>query len=311
MKCSSADVALAQLERGELDYVVNVPPTELELLRTMSHVAIVSSPNSTWPWGFVVNSAKPLWRDVRARQALMYCCDRQGYTDTVLAGEGRPANHILQSSWAQSPDAPVYDWDPQKAKQLLTEAGFDFSKPLELILAPGVTYRDDYVPIFQANMREIGVEVRVNNVERARLVQSFYELDWDVFVSGTVPFFDPGATQGYWGTTGSSNIGWLLYSFYPTGYQDAGFESASEFVDWVFSIPEVDRLYDEGRKETDFDKRALIYQKIDKLLTEEVPMAFVSQANYVDAYNTRVQGVTMNPNSNRRFLGIDNWWLSE
>jgi ABC-type transport system substrate-binding protein len=315
MRISNIDVALAQLERGELDYVVNAPPTELARLRELEDIEVVSVPNQTWGWGLWFNYKHPIWRDVRARQALMYGVDRQGYVDSILGGEGTVLNHtLLMPGWAQAPDAATYNYDPEKAKQLLTEAGFDFNRTIHLWYYPGVDERSNYAPIFQASMQALGVKVELTNIETAQLTERIYDDDglaWDLMISSTIPAFDPSATESSYSTNGEANVAFLMFTFDPTGFQRAGYSSVEEFVDnWLFSIPEVDELYIQGRTETDPDQRALIYQQIDKLLTEAVPVAFFAEKNYVDAYNRRIQGVVMNANTNRRYFDIAHWSLS-
>jgi len=58
VKIAKADVALAMLKKGEIDYIIEFPPGELEYLKTLPNVKILTAPNLTWPWVLCVNSLK-------------------------------------------------------------------------------------------------------------------------------------------------------------------------------------------------------------------------------------------------------------
>lgn len=121
-----------------------------------------NTPLGTW---FVnLNLNTPALQDVRVRQALSLAIDRQAIVDTVFSGAGVPASGFLnQGVPGFDPDAEVFEYNPEKAKQLLAEAGatglsFDFP----------VRSRDEQVATaLQEYWRAVGVTANINVIDDA------------------------------------------------------------------------------------------------------------------------------------------------
>ena len=86
-----------------------------------------------------MNAGKPPFNDYRVRQALQHAIDRQAIVDGVFFGLGEPvAQYMPPDYWAYDPDVtpdnPEYGYDPEKAKQLLAEAGYPDGADFEFLV---------------------------------------------------------------------------------------------------------------------------------------------------------------------------------
>ena len=127
---------LAALESGELHVMQALSAADAERLATSEVVNIVPTPGVGIFQTAIFNERFP---DKRVRQAFMYGVDRQALMDVVLQGQGRLVNQsIIGPEWAQYDDLNDYPFDPEQAKALLEEAGWDSSQTLELIWEQGV-----------------------------------------------------------------------------------------------------------------------------------------------------------------------------
>lgn len=222
------------------------------------------------------NLKNPLFQDKRVRQALTYATNREEIVQYVLYGLGTVAtgpfpNHL----WYSNPKVKPIPYDPQKARQLLAEAGWKDTdgdgildkdgKPFRfaLITNSGNEIRKDVGVLAQRQLREVGIDVR------------FELYEWSVFLKN---FINAKAFD-------ACILGWGL-SPDPDDYQiwhSSQIEKGFNFVS--YKNPEVDLLWEEGRKEYDVDKRKQIYWRIHELMAEDQPYTFL----YVPLGNSALQ----------------------
>jgi peptide/nickel transport system substrate-binding protein len=212
------------------------------------------------------NLKNPLFQDRRVRRAFTYAINRQEIVQYVLYGLGTVAtgpfpNHL----WYANPNVKPIPYDPQKARQLLAEAGWKDTdgdgildregKPFRftLITNSGNDTRKDVGVLVQRQLREIGIDVTLE----------LYE--WSVFLKDFINarHFD------------ACILGWGL-SVDPDAYEiwhSSQIENGFNFVS--YRNPEADRLWEEGRREYNFQKRKEIYWRIDELIAEDQPYTFL------------------------------------
>ena len=222
------------------------------------------------------NLKNPLFQDKRVRQALTYAINREEIVQYVLYGLGEVAtgpfpNHL----WYANPNVKPFSYDPQKARQLLAEAGWKDTdgdgildkdgKPFQfrLITNSGNEIRKDVGVLVQRQLREVGIDVK------------FELYEWSVFLKN---FINAKAFD-------ACILGWGL-SPDPDDYQiwhSSQIEKGFNFVS--YKNPEVDLLWEEGRREYDVEKRKQIYWRIHELMAEDQPYTFL----YVPLGNSALQ----------------------
>ena len=111
------------LEGGEVDIITQLSPDNITRLRDAGFT-VVESPISNQMWYMAINVSEPPFSDVRVRQAVNYAIDRKAITDQLLQGICIPSDNIVFPTSPLYKAQERYPYDPEKAKQLLTEAGY-------------------------------------------------------------------------------------------------------------------------------------------------------------------------------------------
>ncbi|HEY1295684.1 MAG TPA: ABC transporter substrate-binding protein, partial [Chloroflexota bacterium] len=113
------------LESGDLDFVQSpLSPQDVAREQSAGKLKVDRTPAAGYTY-VNLNTADPILADKNVRQALSHLVNKQQIIDTIYKGIGKPANGpIVPGMWAYSPDIPSYDYSPDKAKQLLDDAGW-------------------------------------------------------------------------------------------------------------------------------------------------------------------------------------------
>ena len=197
------------LRRGEVDILLQVPPTIFDGLQGASHVKRISQPS----WSFhhiginVSDNPKsggnPLLKDLVIRQALSYAVDRNQLVQIALAGHGKPGSTIVPpglTSWhLEIPAGQQMDANPSKAKQMLDAAGYvdkgtgvrvsPDGKPLKfrLIAIETTTVDVRAAQLFRDAAKAVGIELDLQTLDTNTLGNTVYNAaapNWDIFVWG-------------------------------------------------------------------------------------------------------------------------------
>ncbi|WP_144108982.1 ABC transporter substrate-binding protein [Paraburkholderia sp. BCC1886] len=228
-------------------------------------------------WLDMNNRVKPM-DDKRFRQAVMHAVDREFIRSKILYGYGRVSTGPI-SSRTRFYDANVrkYDYSVPKATALLDQMGL---KPdasgirarLSLLVPP---YGESFTrtcEFLREALSKIGVAVTLQTTDAGGWAQRVANWDYQMTVNSLYQFGDPaiGVTRAYV----SSNIRKILFSN-TEGY----------------SNPEVDKLAQAGASETDPAKRQAIYSQMQKVLVDDVPVAWLCELDFPTIYDKRLQNV--------------------
>jgi peptide/nickel transport system substrate-binding protein len=294
--------ALEALRAGDIDYIEQVSASEVESLQAEESLEVAIY--DTYDFGFYGYNLDPekttLFQDVEVRQAMLYALDRQSIVDNIQLGFGEVANGsqaVLSLAYAPDQIRTKYTYDPEKAQQLLDQAGWALGDDgvrekegqklsFELMFPTGTPATDQQVAYMQEAWAEVGIEAIPNGVDfGAVLVPAITEsFDYDIVLLG--------------------------FSWDVTGDQSAMFSSDQYKVGFNFmkySNPEVDRLNDEANRELDPERRRELLIEATNLVNDDAPVGIISFRQNRDAYNVRV--TNFHPND---YAGW-NWpiqWLS-
>ncbi|SPT50244.1 ABC transporter substrate-binding protein [Actinomadura madurae] len=289
LKPVTSDVATAQLRTGEMD-LTQVSPTDLPTVRTMDGVKVVSakSPGFT---RIAVNQSRSRFKDVRVRQALLTAIDRKGLVGKVLGGAGTVVNTSFYGDLASSA-GEQYAYDPAKAKSLLSAAGWDASEPVTLSWIPGQRDRDTAATVIQSQLKAVGVNVELKQVQADELLSSYEKKSFDLALFGggnyatepsTVATIDA-CDQAY---PAGGNIG---------RFCDKGLDGLLAKADSVAAPAE----------------RTSLFQQAAKTENAQVPYLWLYNPDTVWAYRTRLSGFEPSgiPTNEVGFWDFANWKLS-
>jgi peptide/nickel transport system substrate-binding protein len=283
---------VAAFEKGEIDMLYNnsVPFTEIARIEKFPHVEIVQSNVSAPAFLGIINMKSKPYDDVRVRRALAHAIDRKfirdhvmpGYSDNMI-GPVPPSSPILNKNLKD------YDFDPARANQILDAAGYarnaDGTRFEFRLLWPANDIRSTKMAdIIRQNLSAVGIAVNLQPLERAAMNQKgFISEQFDMLIDSYALGPDPdiGVERLY----NSNNI------LTPP----AIFTNNSSY-----SNPEVDRLFAEQRVQLDPAKRKEIYDRIQEIVWEAVPILPILAYYGVSAYrNTVMTGAFNSPDGSK------------
>lgn len=233
------------------------------------------------------NLRRPLFQDKRVRQALSYAIDKQELIDGVLLGYGAAATGPYKpDTWVYNPEVPRYDYNPEKARQLLAAAGWNRTNRDGILVKNGEPFSFTIVTnqgndlriktgeIIQRRFREIGVDVRLRVIE------------WATFLK---EFINPGNFD-------ATILGWSggpepdQYNIWHSSKTAPG---QLNFIG--FSNTEVDEVLEKGRRVFDQAERKTYYDRLQQILAEEQPYTFLYVSEALPAVSRRFRGVEPAP----------------
>ena len=183
--------------------------------------------------------------DVNVRKAISLAINREELVDAVLNGAGIPATSYLNNGIPGHDDSlSVYEYNPEKAKELLAEAGYADG----ITITSEVRQSDQAVySAIQGYLAEVGINMELNVVDNAT-----YNSDR---TAGKIPL-----------------TGMTWNALYPDGdfqMYNYFYSSKSDAQGVFYHNDEFDKLLDDARKSTDEDARAEMYKEADKILSQD------------------------------------------
>lgn len=223
-KITSGDTKLQLFQTGEVDHTgLGTGDEVLEQAKALefANIQIETAPSYSYIY---MNNNKPYLKDKKVRQALIYGLDRKKYVDTALKGYGTVANvPIHPTSWAYTEEGVnKYEYDKEKAKKLLDEAGWkvgsdgirekDGQKLKLSYFGPSSAKDSDLlIPIAKENYKEIGVEFNPEFMDFNTMLSKVNKGDYDLASVSTPITSDPSETAGeYLSTANETSLGYKL-----------------------------------------------------------------------------------------------------
>lgn len=275
-------VRLLELEKGSVQFLANnVPLDAVALLATRPDVTVLTGPSTTSAYlGF--NLRDPILQDRRVRQALAYAIDRPRIARDVLNGLAQSAAGLLPSGhWAEETAVTTYAYNPGLARRLLDEAGHpdpDGGGPRPRFTLLFKTSQNEQArrvaEVLQQQWREVGVGVEIRTYEWGTFYADIKAGNFQLYTLQWVGITDP---DFYYDVFHSASVP-------PAG------ANRGRYIN-----PEVDRLTEEGRRTLDPARRRRIYQRVQAIVAEDLPMLPLWHPMNVVVTASRVQGFRLSP----------------
>jgi peptide/nickel transport system substrate-binding protein len=275
-------VIALELRKGTIDLALNaLAPDMVETLRKNPDLKVTQRSGTNFQY-MAFNVTDPVFRDVRVRQAFAYGIDRASIIKYLWRGQARPASGVLPpDNWAYNEDVRTYNYDPQRARQLLHEAGQDHLS---------FTYRvnndngtaTQMAAVFQQQLHEIGVQMEIQGNEFATFFADIIKGNFQVY------------SLRWIGANNDPDIFNLVFhskSVPPNGANRGH-----------YSNPSVDELVEFARKEIDTEKRKKAYAGIQRIVAEELPYLSLFYLDAVCVSNKRIEGIRLYPAGDYDFL---------
>jgi peptide/nickel transport system substrate-binding protein len=279
---------LAQLRAGQVDFTVDLSPDQMPEIQRDPNLEPVPRPSLNLGYLALNPSYKPL-SDVRVRQAIALAINKKAIVQAFWGTLGTGDSHFTPPSlnWAQSAKISDYEHNPQKAKQLLAEAGYPNGFDLELWYMPvSRPYFPTPKPIaeaFAADLSAIGIRV------------SLKTKDWAAYLADRNKA--PGYQAFMLGWTGDYGDPDNFYypHFGPGSTQDLGGWKNDQLL----------KLLDSGRATGDSAARAKIYAEVDEILHREVVRLPVVHSQPLLAKRKNLAGWVPSPLGSESFETVE------
>jgi peptide/nickel transport system substrate-binding protein len=295
-----ANTRINMLKTGEAQVAWLVPFDQIKALQAAPNIKVVVYPLNAW-MHFDFNLKRAMWQDVRVRQAVAYAIDKPGIVSNILGGLGTVAGPPMTPlSWGYDPHAySQYTYDPAKAKQLLSAAGWTpgpngilqkDGQPMtfENCNATGDATQDRVQQVIQAELRAVGMDMQIHNYSST--------------VYGQIRVTGQCDTLFHRWKIAAPPVLSIFYSadaLPPNGLNED-----------FYVNKEVTDVINQAEQEIDTQKAKALFWKAQEMLGQDVPSIPIYYMVSATATSSRLVGLTGNPSNAGDGWNIDQWRYS-
>jgi peptide/nickel transport system substrate-binding protein len=277
-----ASARLSLLRQGDVDVALVLSPEQLDTIKDAPGIEIQQQKPSTTFIAIAMNPNIEPFDDVRVRRALSYAIPYDEIHDDVYKGFAAEPDSFVPSNFPDhTGEYWVYEYDLDKAQQLLEEAGYGDGFDVTLTFAEFTPAEKNVAIALQTAFKKIGVNLTINIVSPAVHQKAFVDRSEPMimYTAQSHIFDSVYAVQIYLGSGAASYL------------------NAGDYVN-----PELDDLLAEGASEQDPEKRAEITREIQELVADDAPWLLAAIEDYVIATRDNVKGFAWMPDCGLRFF---------
>jgi peptide/nickel transport system substrate-binding protein len=284
---------LAALKAGEIHGFEGLNPDDVKVVRADPNLQIILRPTNTTGYVAFNYKVKEL-RDGRVRQAIAHAINKKAIVDALYGGTGMVANQFQPPPlWGHNKELKDYEYNPERAKQLLKDAGFGQG-------LKEITWDDGkkeplqfwYMPVsrpYYPNPKEIS-EAIAADLAKVGITVQLQTTDWAVYLdkrkNGQLPLY----MLGWTGDNGDPD-NFVCYFFCSPGASREGFYANQQLTDVLM----------EAQKLTDQPKRAVLYRKAEQMIHDDVARIFIANNQPPLPFSKKVKGYVANPTGSEFF----------
>ncbi len=279
---TDANARVSEMLSGGIDLMVEVPPDNVALFADDPQFEMYEQAGPHL-WFLILNVKEPPFDDVRMRQAVNFAIDKETLVNDVLQGTATVATGPTPAAfgWAYNESLEPYPHDPEKAKELIEEAGYGEGVEVVFYVTEGGSGMLDPVPMgtaIQADLAEVGIDAKIETYE------------WNTFLDRVNP--------GLEGKAGMAEMAWMTNDPDTLPFLALRTEAMPDnggFNSGYYSNPEVDELLEAARRSTDQAERAELYKQMQEIVYEDAPWAFVASWKQNAATGANVENFKLQP----------------
>jgi len=278
---------LAALKAGEIQGFEGLNPDDVKVVRADPNLQILLRPTNTT--GYVAFNFKVKeFQDKRVRLAFAHAINKKVIVEALYGGTGMVATQLQPPPlWGYNKDLKDYEYNPQRARELLKDAGFGQG-------LKEITWEDGhkeplqfwYMPVarpYYPNPKEIA-EAIAADLAKAGVTVQLQTTDWTVYLdkrkNGQMPLY----MLGWTGDNGDPD-NFVCYFFCSPGISREGFYANQALADLLMNAQQL----------TDHPKRAALYRKAEQLIHDDVVRIFIAHNQPPIPFQRRVRGYVPNP----------------
>ncbi len=298
------DTAQIDLINGDLDIVSMISNLKNSSLQVYADngMKVVEFADAGYQYMNIYNR-DPKFSDVRVRQALAHAVNRQGIVDSLLDGHGIVLDApMIASSWAypkrEEGILNPYEYSPEKAKELLAEAGWtdtdgdgwldkDGQKFVTSLIFPvGNKVREQSAPVIAQCLKDVGIDCTMESMDFNTLSPRMVTgTDFELGLIGLSINADPD-----------------VFTYFHSSEADKGNFNMARYEN-----PELDTLIEASRTEMDAAKRKDLFYQINTILNRDLPFLWLYSMNEVRAYNPKL--INFNVGNFWEFMDVETWYF--
>jgi len=252
--------AMRAMGRGRMDIAFDLAASDLLSVGRRGSFRIYSAPGASY-YAILLNLKDPLFQDIRVRKALDYAIDRDSIITNQLKGYSSICTGPFNvNSWAYNPDVKATPHSPEKAAELLEQAGWvdtdgdgildKDGRPLEISLTvPNISDSLERIVVaIRAQLMKVGISLDLVYLDDPEPDKAAFQMILAMVIAGT----EPDRAYRFWHSQG-------------------GEANLSSYQNKL-----VDNLLEQGRQTTDLEERKAIYHKVHEVIHHDCPAIFLA-----------------------------------
>ncbi len=265
---------IANLQSGQIDVATSIPPEFEQQIADDPNLQLLGQEVSASYLCLIFSQERPPFNDNKLlRQAIAHAIDKPTINNNIFFGSGEADCNLIPSShWAYTElDCPTYN--PDRARELLAESGFDTSTPITFRTFTDRGFGVPVAEIIQSNLRDIGLNVEIE------------PLEWAFYVE-----------DAWVGRNFEMTLAWYTREIDPDGLFSSVLRQEQGNNPMRYYNEAVETLFDEGKATTDEEERKRIYEEIMNLaILDDTPLVKLQSMEIKWAANQKVQNFTLLP----------------
>ncbi|MCG8154863.1 ABC transporter substrate-binding protein [Brenneria goodwinii] len=284
-----ASVRYAKLEKNECQVMPFPNPADLPRMRANQDITLMQKAGLNT--GFLAfNTQKAPLDNVKVRQALTMAINKSAIIEAVFQGTGTAAKNLLPPGvWSADQDLKDYDYDPEKAKALLKEAGLPEGATIDLWAMP---VQRPYNPnarrmaeMIQADWAKVGVQAKIVSFE------------WGEYLKRVKGGEHQAALMGWTTATGDPD------NFFGPLFSCTSADGGSNSSKWCYAP--FDKIITEARTSQDHNKRIELYKQAQQIMHDQAPAVMIAHSTIFEPVRKEVTGYEIDPFGKHIFYQVD------
>ena len=275
----SPSVRFQKLKAGECHLVSYPAPADLEAMRTSEDIVLMEQAGFNVGY-LAMNVNKPPFDNLKVRQAVNHALNRESYIKAIYLGNAQVAkNPMPPTIWSYNTDVQDYDYNVDKAKELLKEAGFENGFETDLWTLP---VSRPYIP----SGKQLG-EMMQADLKAAGINANLISYDWPTYLAKSKNGEHKMLQLGWTGDNGDPDN--FLYTLLSCAAKEGGSNRAG----WCFEPFE--KLVKAAKEATDINTRTSNYMQAQVVFKQQAPWVTIAHSTVYRALRNNVKNYKMEP----------------
>lgn len=282
----------AVMQTGEAQFAFPIPYEQISVLEKNQKLDVIDDKQSIMARYLSMNTQVKPFNDVRVREAINYAINKQALAKVAFSGYATPLAGVVPQGVDYAVKMAPWPFDPKKAKELLTQAGYPngFETTLWSAYNDGTSVK--VVQFLQQQLNQVGIKVSIEILESGQRVQRVNQVQKPEDAKVRIYY------AGWSSSTGEAD--WALRPLLSTPAFPPVMNNTA-----YYSNPKVDSDIMRALTVSNREEKAALYKDAQEIIWKEAPWAFLVTANNVYVRTKTLSGVYVQPDTSLWFGDID------